>query len=356
MKIFKKNIENKTFWFYVLSFFNRFAHWFDLIVYFFACRYLYNAQFSDAKLGWLVFLPLIIQIYFCFKYEFLVIKSKMVCNYSLDNGRVMGFCGKQGAGKSSFATYLSSFRRFSNVYTNTPIKLKQKYTCILEKDILNLDSKVPDYSLILIDEATLFYHNLKSQDNKNLSNDLYAQEICSQCIRHFTDGNMFYIGTNINRLPAVIRENVGITNFMIGQGTKTISYVTGFVVKLIANIFGYKFYNGLRYWDVQQFEKIPQDGYIFDLSNQDKDTNVSKYANLIRVYCFNNPNLFDYNDRFLSGVYQELPLHINKHWKSLEYNHDLLKQIGYGEIITFFDKKKFYKGNVEGIKPISLNK
>lgn len=337
----KKKLNKKTIVYYVLSFFNRLAHWIDLVIYYFICNWLYNAQFSGSKLGWLVYLPLIFQIYLCIKYEWLVLKSKNVCNFALDNGRVMGFCGKQGAGKSSFATYLSSFKRFSKVYSNTPIKIRQKYTCVLEKDILNLDKKVPDKSLIMLDEATLFYHNLKSQDNRNLSNELYAQEICSQCIRHFTDGNMFYIGTNLNRLPSVIRENVGVTNFMLGQGSKCISLLTGFAVVMIAKCFGYSFYNGLRFWDVQQFEKIPQDGYIFDLSNQDKDTDLTKYANLVRVYTFNNPNLFDYNDRFLAGVYQELEEHTDKYWESLDYNHDLLKQIGYGEIIEFFDAKQF---------------
>lgn len=336
----KQKVEKKTVLFYILSFVNRLAHWCDLVLLYFLCDYMYNNQFADSELGWLIYLPLIFQVYWCFKYEFLVFKSRGVCNYMLDNGRVMGFSGKQGAGKSSFATFLSSFRRFNKVYSNAPLKLRQKYTNILEKDILCLDSQVDDYSLCWIDEAQLFYHNLKSQNNNKLSDELYAQEILTQCVRHFYDGNIFYIGTELNRLPQVIKDNVGVTNFMLGQGSKCISFITGNLVVLVARLFGFEFYNGLRYWDVQQFEKIPEKGYSFDLSTQEKNSDLKNYANLIRVYTFNDPNLFDYNDRFLAGVYKELPIHQDKKWQSLEFNRELLKQIGYGEIIDFFDKKK----------------
>ena len=105
----------------------------------------------------------------------------------------MGFSGLQGNGKSSFAAYLSTNRLFKKVYSNTPLKLRGKYSYVVEQDILNLDTQVDDNSLIFIDEATLFYHNRKSDNKTKLADELYAQEILTQCVRHFTDGNIFYI-------------------------------------------------------------------------------------------------------------------------------------------------------------------
>lgn len=322
-----------------LAFLNRFAHWVDLVIYYFLTDWLYKAQFSTSQVGWLIYIPLIFQIYLCIKYEYKVLKSKSTCTDILINGRVMGFSGLQGQGKSSFATYLSTSKLFDKVYSNTPLKLRNKYTYMVEQDILNLDCKVDDKSLIFIDEATLFYNNRKTDKTRNLSDELYAQEIMTQCIRHFTDGNIFYISTDLSRLPSVIRENVGLVNYMLGQGNKTISYLTGTLVCGIANMLGYKMRNGLRYWDFQQFVKIPDPQYTFDLSRQTKDEDLTHYANLIRIYTFDNPNLFDYNDRFLAGVYAELPEHNDKQWESLDYNNDLLRQIGYGEIVDFFDNK-----------------
>lgn len=333
--------QKKGFIYKVLGFLNRFAHWFDLIIYYFLCNWLFKTQFSSSGFGFLIFAPLVIQIYLCFKYEYKVFKSKNACTDILLNGRVMGFSGLQGQGKSSFATFLSSNKYFDKVYSNTPIKLRGKYTCMVEQDILNLDTQIDDKSLIILDEATLFYHNRKSDNKTKLADELYAQEIFTQCVRHFTDGNIFYISTDLSRLPAVIRENVGLVNFMLGQGNKTISFLTGFVACSLANLLGYEMRNGLRYWDFQQFVKIPDSQYTFDLSRQTKDEDLSNFANLVRVYTFDNPNLFDYNNRFLAGVYKELPKHIDKHWSSLEFDRKLLSDIGYGEIVSFFDKKKF---------------
>lgn len=332
-------MKKNNFIYKILAFLNRFAHWVDLIIYYFLCDWLYRVQFATSQVGWLVYIPLIFQIYLCFKYEFKVLRSKSTCTSILLNGRVMGFSGLQGQGKSSFSTYLATSKLFNKVYSNTPLKIRNKYTYLVEQDILKLDSKIDDNSLIFIDEATLFYNNRKSDKTRSLTDELYAQEIMTQCIRHFTDGNIFYISTDLSRLPSVIRENVGLVNFMLGQGNKTISYLTGAVVCSFAKMFGYEMRNGLRYWDFQQFVKIPDSQYTFDLSRQEKDEDLSHYANLIRIYTFDNPNLFDYNDRFLSGVYKELPEHIDKQWESLDYNTELLRQIGYGEIIDFFDNK-----------------
>lgn len=347
-----KGIKKENFLYYFFGFLTRFAHWFDLVVFYFLTDYIYKNQFANSKIGIICYIPLVIQLYFCFKYEYMVLQSKATCNTMLLNGRVMGFAGKQGAGKSSFATYLASFKRFSNVYTNTPVKIRKKYTAMLEEDIYLLNKKIPDYSLIMMDEATLFWHNILSTNKNKLSNELYAQEIMTQCVRHFFDGNIFYMSTDLNRLPPVIRENVGVVNFALQQGNKKISFICGPIFVALAKMFGYKFRNGLRYWDLQQFEKIPDRNYTFDLAQQEKDQNLSNYANLLRIYCFDNPNIFDYNDRFLAGVYQKLEQHQNQYWESLNFDEELLKKLGYGKLIEFFGKK--YYVNLEKKEPIKI--
>lgn len=335
-----KKIFNKNLLFKIFAFLNRFAHWCDFVIFYFLTDWVYNTQFKENSLGWLCYIPLIFQLYLCIKYEWLVFKSRGICENILYNGRVMGFSGKQGCGKSSFACYLASFRRFSKVYSNIPLQIKNKFTRVLESDILLLNSKIEDNSLLFIDEATLFYHNLKTQNNNNLSDSLYSQEILTQLIRHFFDGNLFYISTDINRLPQVLKENIGLTNFMLRQDNKIVSYLTGNIVVLVGKLLGFNFKNGIRHWQFQQFEKIPDKNYTFDLANQESDTNLKNYANLIDVYAFNNPNLFNYDDRFMKGVYAELPKHIDNYWESLEFNGELLSQIGYGEIVNYFRKKK----------------
>lgn len=332
--------QKKGLIFKILAFLNRFAHWVDLVIYFFLCDWLYKIQFSTSAFGFIVYLPLIFQIYMCIKYELKVFNSKLTCETILNNGRVMGFAGLQGQGKSSFACYLASNRIFKDIYTNTPMKIRGKYTNLLENEILALDVQVDDKSLLLIDEATLFFHNRKTDNKQSLNDQLYSFEVLAQCLRHFYNGNLFLIGTDLNRLPNVIRENVGLTNFMLGQGNKKISFLTGSIVCGIAKTMGYKMRNGLRYWDFQQFVKIPDSQYTFDLAQQTKDTDLKHYANLITIYAFDNPNLFDYNDRFLAGVYKELPKHQKQQWENLDFNTDLLRQIGYGEILDYFDKKK----------------
>ena len=114
--------KQSGFLYYFFGFCVRFSHWFDLVLYFFLCDWLYNSQFKNQSFGIAIYFILFLQIYYCVKYEYQVFKSKVVCKSIIRNGRVMGFGGKQGAGKSSFATYLASFKEFTNVYTNTPCK------------------------------------------------------------------------------------------------------------------------------------------------------------------------------------------------------------------------------------------
>ena len=255
-----------------VSIINRFSHIIDIFVVYGLADWLYHRQLYAYKFGWLIYLFVALQIFWAIKYEWKVFKSKSIVDEILDNGRVLGFCGAQGRGKSSLSAFLGANKRFSNVYTNSPLKLNGKYTCMLEDDIIALDNKVPDYSLLSIDEATIFFHNLKANVTKNFDDKLYAQEIFTQCVRHFTDGNIFYISTNNERLPSVIRENVSMTILCVEQHNKRISFLTGTLCSIISMCCGWGIKNGMRCWTIQTFNKIPDSSYIFDLSNQDANT------------------------------------------------------------------------------------
>ena len=137
----------------------------------------------------------------------------------------------------------------------------------------------------------------------------------------------------------MLRENIGLTNFMLGQGSVQLSFVVGPFLRFVGKLFKIRLYGSIRYWDVQQLERIPENGYTFDLSRQTKDTDTKNFANLIRFCCFSSSNRFDYDDRFLRGLYDKLDAHIDTFWKSLSYDEDGLKKLGYGEIIDFFETR-----------------
>lgn len=332
--------------YYILATLNRFAHFIDIIILAFLADYVYRVQLSGEMLGILIYVLPILQLILAVKYEYKVYKSKQTNNFILDNERVIIIQGGQGKGKSSYANYLNSNSRFKARYTNTPITYGGKFSNILTGEVLNLDERIEDNSSILIDEATLFYNNLKTMKKNDLKIELYSQEILTQLVRHFFDGTIFYISVEGGRLPKVIEENASCKLQMLGQTNKTISYITTPILKLIAKIFKIDLFSGLRCWQFQQFVKIGEEHYVFDLSTQKKDSDMANYANLVEVYAFDNPYRFSYNDRFMRGVYMQLPEHNPQQWKNFDFNRDLLRKIGYGEIVEFFDKKTLSKEEI----------
>lgn len=342
--------------YYVLSSLNRFAHFIDVLILYVISNYIYSTQLAGQDLAFLIYILPILQLIIAIKYEYKVYKSKQTCEYILNNYRVMILQGPQGLGKSSFANYLNSNKRFKARYTNTPITYKGRFSNILTGEILGLDERIEDNSSVLIDEATLFFNNLKSMEKMQLKRELYAQEIMTQLVRHFFDGTMFYISVEGGRLPKVIEENCGCKIQMLGQDNKTISYITTPILKLIAKAFKIDLFSNLRVWEFQQFVKIGEDNYTFDLSTQKKDSDMANFANLVQVYAFDNPYRFSYNDRFMRGVYLQLPEHKPQQWQSFDFNRDLLRKIGYGEIVEFFDKKTLSKEEIQkAIKEFNNN-
>lgn len=317
---------------------NRFSHWIDVVIYYFIAVYLNNTL--DFSFRFLIFALPIFQLWRNIKWEWRCYQSKQIILETSKNKRVQGFSGCQGAGKTSFMLFCAYVIKPSNCYTNFPAKLRSKFTSILDNKVLEMYEKIPDNSLLCIDEVTMLYHNLM-YDIKNPAavTGLYAQQLQQQIVRHCYDGNMFYSSVDLNRMPQMLKENIGLTNYMLGQGSVTLSYLTSMLVSFIGSMFGLKYYNSIRYWDVQQLERIPEVGYTFDLSRQEKDTNTKNYANLIRFCCFNSHTRFDYDDRFLRGIYVKLVSHINKYWNSLDFDEKLLREIGYGQILSFFNKR-----------------
>ena len=53
----------------------------------------------------------------------------------------------------------------------------------------------------------------------------------------------------------------------------------------------------------------------------------------------NSVNYFEYDDRFLHGLYEKLPLNNSKLWETLKFSDSDLRDIGYGYLIDFFHKK-----------------
>lgn len=330
----------QRFVFRILSIINRFAHFLDIAVFYLLADWL-SPTLSNDIMKFAIYAIPIVQLVRAVKWEWRIQQSKVLIRDMCQNGRVMGFTGAQGRGKTSFMLYcLAVLKR--PVYSNFPCKIRNQFVHVLEKDILNLQTKIPDGSVTVIDEATLLYHNLMI-DTAKLSTEhksLFAQEVTQQLVRHFFDGNMFYSSVDITRLPQFMRENVGLTNLMLGQGNVRLSYFTGLVCTILGRFCGLIIDGSVRYWDVQQLERIPEKGYVFDLSNQDKDTDATKFANLIRFCGFNTAALFEYDDRFMRGVYAELPDHIDTFWQSLDFSPELLRRIGYGKILDFFDDQR----------------
>lgn len=322
----------------VLTFLNRYSHFIDILLYFLLADYL--IKIWDNSFEFLVYILPIFQIYRVIKYEFLVAKSKDIIKTTARNKRVQGFSGSQGAGKTSFMLYSAYVIKPSEVYTNFPAKIRNKFTYLLDKSVLNMEEQIPDYSLLCIDEATMLFHNLTLNiKNKYEVKEIYPQQLQQQIVRHCYDGQMFYSSVDLTRLPQMLKDNIGLTNYMLGQGSITLSFVTSKLLSLIGSFFDVKIYNTIRYWDVQQLERIPEKGYSFDLSTQEKDTNLNNYANLIRFYSFSANNRFDYDDRFLRGIYEKLPKHIAKAWETLKFDENLLREIGYGDILDFFNAR-----------------
>lgn len=322
----------------VLKILNRFAPYIELfIIYYFIKDYVST---SDNQWAVLLYAIPIVLLFRLIKWEYKAFMTREIIKDTAINKRVQGFCGYQGCGKTSLMLATGYILNSPSIYTNFPCKIRNKYTKKLSDAVLNMDTRIEENSCIMISEATMFYHNLLDNvSDKDIVNKLYPQELHQQIVRHAYNGNMFYDSIDLNRMPKMLKDNIGLTNYLLGQKSKTFSFIITPLLASIGKMLGIELRGNMRIWEVQQFESIPVQQYVFDLSRQEKDTNTKNYANLLELCCWEDVTHFEYDDRFLRGLYNKLPQNIDKKWSSLIFSDTELKEIGYGFLIDFFDAK-----------------
>jgi len=271
-------------------------------------------------------------LYRLFKACLMVSRSKgQLLTYALNN-RVIAVKGKQRVGKSSFVCYACSVLG-GNIFSNIPFKIKGKFTHKLTSEILSLRESVPEYSTLCIDECNLFYNNLRTKQGSQL---IFGQAALEQCVGHFTDGNIFYSATDVDRLPKEIRDNFSCKLQMLEQRTYDFSFLGSFILKIIGKSLGFKrIYTGVRIWHAQHFEKLNEEGYVYDLSGNEEGQGF-KYANLYTFATFQSINSFEYDDRYMKSFYDQLPAAAKEKWKSFRISVDEFDYLYDSEIVKFF--------------------
>ena len=242
----------------------------------------------------------------------IVMKSKTTADLYLLDNRVIPICGKQRVGKSSLACYFAN-RNIGKVYSNIPLRLKGKYTNKLTTEILTCREQVEDYSMFLVDEASLFYNNLKSED----TDVIYGQAVMCQCVGHFFDGNIVYVSVDTSRLPKQIRDNYSAVLQVVGSDCYKYSFLGDMLLAGAVKAF-YKtkrVYTGLRIWKAQHYEAIKQDQYV-SLLGQNAENNG--FAPLYEFASFQSFGLDEYDDRYMKAYYKTKPRHRPNIWDSLQ--------------------------------------
>lgn len=309
--------------------FNKFSWIVDLIVSVFFI-------FSNNTL--LFIFGIFLLIYTTYKVIKCFIKVKnsdaLLYNYLREN-RVLGLEGKQRVGKTSLACNMLKVLG-SESYTNIPIKIRGKMTKKLTTKILSCQVRIPERSNLFIDECNLFYNNVHQMKSTGKNRTIFGQSMLEQCIGHFTDGNIIYASTDIERLPSEIRRNISSYARVLGQYNEQYSIIGRFLIKLIYGCLGFtEVHTGLRCWRVQHLEKISASSYTFDLSNA--EVNGRNYAPIYHFCTFNDPLEFEYNDRYMLGIYKDLPMLDNEGeiFTKLEFTREDLPDLFDSEITRY---------------------
>lgn len=262
-------------------------------------------------------------------------KSKLIIRGNAYNNRTTFFEGPNGRGKTSLMLYSASVLK-TKVLSNVPFKVNGDFVYKLDNQAINLQRAIPEGACVVMDEISLFYHNL---DKVNC----YDLELLLQLQRHFFDGNFYMASIKASRLPQQLREKTAICNYLLGQRTEYTSFVIGPILYFIFNkILRCKKINiGFRVWTYQTFEDIDHENYNFDLSNESSqtDTQTRHFSNLVDIYAFNDVNTFEYNDRFMKYLYDMLPKTDLVKYESLDFDEKTLFNSGYGKIITYMINK-----------------
>lgn len=257
-----------------------------------------------------------------------IIKSKMDREVYLLANRVVAIGGKQRVGKTSLSVYFAKYGK--KAYTNIPMRINKKYTNKLTTDILTLKTRIEDKSILLVDEANLFYNNTMSHEEKTL----YGQALLCQCVGHFFDGNILYIATDINRLPKILRDNWSSKLQVLRSKSYNYSMFGNILLKalyVVVNGESLK-YTGIRLWDCQQYEQILQEQYISLLGQTEKD---NKFSPFYTYADFQGIGSVEYEDRYMQAYYMERPENIDITWDNLQLSKEDFKTLYDGLLSTY---------------------
>lgn len=278
------------------------------------------------------------------KAHFLAIRSKMMARDYMRANRVIPVCGKQRVGKSSLACYMASCGgRYRRIYSNIPLKIKGRYTYKLTAEELAIKTAVPESSIMLVDEANLFYNNVKSDSTDPA---IFGQSVLCQLVGHFFDGNIFYVAVDTGRLPKLIRDNYSAHL----QVLESISYNYSIIGNLLLNVLhsvlmpGEQFFSGLRLWHAQHYEHIIDEAYTALLGQDEKQNMFSP----VKTFCrFQDFGLSEYDDRYMQYYYQDIPEDTTGQWNSLSLSSVDLQSMYDGEVIKYLNQLQRMKSEKE---------
>lgn len=258
-------------------------------------------------------------------------RSHVQANDYLSDNRVIPICGKQRSGKSSIACYFSK-KAYGEVYSNIPLKLRGRFTQKLTTELLTCEERVEDYSLFLVDEASLFYNNVKSDTDNDT---IYGQAVLCQCVGHFFDGNILYVSVDTDRIPKLIRDNYSCCLQILGQETYKYSIIGDYILKKVWKLLTKqkKVYTGLRIWRAQHYEFIRSEQYVGQLGDENNG-----FSPLLTFASFQTFGLDEYDDRYMRKFYDEQPSHIDDYWDSLLLDLDDFKNMYDGYVIEYMEK------------------
>lgn len=292
-------------------------------------------QDNEDWVMWLLYAIPIWVLYINIKYFLKVFQSNEILEYFVMNHRTIRTEGGQGEGKTSFLGKLLAYadRMGYKVFSLTPFKINGKFAYKLKMGHMTLKKKLPEKAFGFADEFTLKFNNkVKVQD----SDDVYAFTITVQLLRHLFDGNFAYASVDSDRALKELEELFIHRYQMKGQTIKSYSFILAPLFRVLT---GWKYYGTYRIWELQNYEQIREDNYIYDLSNDEADTNRNRFANLLTVVSYNNKD-FEYNDRVLKALYDALPIEEDTEaWESLDMTAaEITEQ--YPKIVQFLVNKR----------------
>lgn len=261
----------------------------------------------------------------------MVHKSKVEAQEYMLSNRVIPICGKQRVGKSSLASYFSNVMSKS-VYSNIPLRVKGKMTKKLNSKILTCRNQIEDGSLLIVDEASLFYNNVKSDD---VDGNIFGQAVLCQCVGHFFDGNILYVSVDVNRLPKPIRDNYSSKLQVVESQSYHYSILGDLLLRILAKILlkdELRIFTGLRVWKAQHYEFICEEQYISLLGDKNNE-----FSPLLTFSTFQNFGLSTYDDRYMRAYYQDKPVNKDEYWESLIINKQDFELLYDGAVIAYLN-------------------